>query len=343
MLVEPLIRKFANHLDRERGLSPRTQENYNRSLCAVCDRIDRGLRRRPGIVRKGLELKHLTRVRLQREISRSADGSVRIVACAVRAFFRFLLLRGVIKDDIGQRLLGRQVKRERSRFFTEAQAFQLLDSPRIKTPQTRQQEVQAVRDCALLAIMYEAGLRSGEVCGLDVDSVSWDSPKRGCAILRVMGKGRKERDVVVRASVRPLKDWLSVRAEMACPGERALFVMVRKGRRLTRWLLWSTVRSRGLTAGIPGAHPHRFRHSCATHMIWGGADLFVVQDLLGHQHLETTRLYAATDPRRVIKQGLDRHPMNRRARREKGTLHARREKGALHARREKGALHARRA
>lgn len=186
MLVEPLLKKFTYHLDRERGLSLRTQENYNRSLDAVFDRIDRGLRRRPGIVRKGLELHHLTRARLQREISRAADGSVRIVASAVRAFFRFLLLRGVIKDDIGQRLLVRQVRRERSRFFTEAQAFQLLDSPRIKTPQTRQQEVQAVRDCALLAVMYEVGLRSGEVCGLDVDSISWDSPTRGCAILRIL-------------------------------------------------------------------------------------------------------------------------------------------------------------
>ncbi len=183
MLVEPLLRKFTYHLDRERGLSLRTQENYNRSLGAVLDRIDRALRRRPGIVRKGLELHHLTRARLQREIGRSPDGSVRIVACAVRAFFRFLLLRGVIKDDIGQRLLGRQVKRERSRFFTEAQAFRLLDSPRIKTPQTRQQEVQAVRDCALLAIMYEAGLRSGEVCGLGSQRGAFSA--WGCTIPRL--------------------------------------------------------------------------------------------------------------------------------------------------------------
>lgn len=259
------------------------------------------------------------------------------------------MLRGHAKEDIGQELLARKVTAHRYRYYTEVEARRILAAAP-KAPKSLQQEAQAARDTALVSVMYEAGLRSGEVCGLNLNSVSWSSPRRGCATLRVLGKGRKEREVIIRYSTGPLKAWLARRDELASPGEKALFVMVRRGRRMNRGLLWSAVQKRGLAAGVAGAHPHRFRHSFATHLLWRGADLFVVQDLMGHARLETTRLYAATNPRKVLTHGVDRHPLNAHVRRTKSAakerrardMTKRRGKGAAYERRGRGTAHERR-
>lgn len=166
----------------------------------------------------------------------------------------------------------------------------------------------AVLDRALVELLYSAGLRLSELHGLDAEAL-----RRGERELTITGKGNKQRVVMIGSRARAaLDEWLRQRAERAASGESALFVSP-AGRRLSRSAIAAALRRWALAAGLPGRiHPHRLRHSFATHLLENSGDLRAVQELLGHAHLTTTQVYTHLDWKRLAQIYDGAHPRARR-------------------------------
>ena len=177
-------------------------------------------------------------------------------------------------------------------------ATRLLDQPFPATPA-------GLRDHAVLEVLYGCGLRASELCGLDERTVLLDE-----GVLRVFGKGSKERVVpILGAAADALERYLD-RGRGALAGRRpcpAVFLNARGGR-LSRQSVHAIVEKYGRVVGIRGLHPHTLRHSFATHLLEGGADLRVVQELLGHANVATTQLYTHLDRSHIRRVYLAAHP-----------------------------------
>ncbi|OUO34629.1 site-specific tyrosine recombinase [Olsenella sp. An290] len=177
-------------------------------------------------------------------------------------------------------------------------AARLLDQPFPQTPA-------GLRDRAALEVLYGCGLRASELSGLDVRAVLLDE-----ALLRVFGKGSKERVVPLMGTALSALEAYLDRGRGALAGARpspAVFLNVRGGR-LSRQSVHAIVEKYGRAVGLPGLHPHTLRHSFATHLLEGGADLRVVQELLGHANIATTQLYTHVDRTHVRRVYLAAHP-----------------------------------
>jgi integrase/recombinase XerD len=181
-------------------------------------------------------------------------------------------------------------------------------------------DARARRDRALLEFLYATGARISEACGADVADVD-----AGAGLVRLFGKGSRERLVPIGgAALRALSAWLepATRDALVAPAHgarapradaRALFVGLR-GRRLTRQGAWDVVARHARRAGIRGMSPHSLRHSCATHMLVAGADLRVVQEMLGHASVSTTQVYTKVGNEVLWEMYRESHPRARRPR-----------------------------
>jgi integrase/recombinase XerD len=163
-----------------------------------------------------------------------------------------------------------------------------------------------LRDKALLELLYASGLRAAEAATITVDRLH-----PTLRVVRVLGKGNKERVVPVGGvALRAIADYLERErpglAE-ADPAEKTLFIS-RAGRPLDRITIWRIVKKYAKRAGLPPVHPHTLRHSFATHLLAGGADLRAVQEMLGHSNIRTTQIYTHVDEERLRKVIRDHHP-----------------------------------
>jgi integrase/recombinase XerC len=219
---------------------------------------------------------------------------------AVRSFGKFLCREGVLKSNPAQALRGPRQDKKLPHFLTVADARKLLAAPPDVPPLGR-------RDRAILETLYSAGLRVAELVGLNLPD--WD---REANVLRVLGKGKKERIAPVgRYAARALERWLEVRLPDAdAPDEeREALFLNRFGRRLTTRSIGRTLEKHLKTAGLERiTSPHTLRHSFATHLLDGGADLRAVQELLGHKSLTTTQIYTHVSTRRLRETYEHSHP-----------------------------------
>jgi integrase/recombinase XerD len=216
---------------------------------------------------------------------RYAEASVARKVAAVKSFFQFLQAEGAIPSNPTESLESPRVGKTLPKPLTVQQVDELLEQPaKRKTPE-------ALRDQAMLELLYATGLRVTELVSLDVENLSLEP---GDARARCMGKGAKERSVPIheqayRAVISYLNDG---RAKLVKnKAESALFVN-RRGDRLTRQGFWLILKQYAKDAGIPvPVTPHSLRHSFATHMLRGGAPLRDVQEMLGHANISTTQVY----------------------------------------------------
>ena len=216
-------------------------------------------------------------------------------AASMRGFYRFCYAEGLIETDLAGRFDLPRQPRLLPEVLSVAEVERLLETKTADTPA-------GIRDRALLELLYAAGLRISEAVGLDLDDIDLNE-----AVVRVIGKGDRERQVPVGdiaivwitlyvAEVRP--GWLEQR-----PGERRhggpLFLSVR-GERLDRRRAWEMLVAAAESASLKeGISPHTLRHSFATHLLEGGADLRIVQELLGHASINTTQLYTHLTGERI--------------------------------------------
>jgi integrase/recombinase XerC len=202
---------------------------------------------------------------------------------AVRAFFRFLVRGGQAAHNPADGLATPKTPRRLPKHLDVDQAGRLVS--------INEEGPLAIRDRAILELLYSSGLRLAELAGLDVDRLDLDE-----ATVTVTGKGNRTRTVPVgRFAVAALRDWLGVRAEMAADDERALFVGVR-GRRIGHRSVQKRLAEWAVRQGLPvHVHPHMLRHSFATHLLESSGDLRAVQELLGHAGIGTTQMYTHLD------------------------------------------------
>jgi integrase/recombinase XerD len=284
------IDAFLLELRVERGLSPLTVSAYRRDLAQFAADAGPGWRRDPEPVRDFVN-------RLRR-IGRRPTTQARKVA-AIRSFYGFALREGLAERDVAALVDMPRPGSYLPDVLDPDEVDRLLDAPSPEDPI-------GIRDRAILELLYACGLRVSELAGLDLDRV--DLP--GLQV-RVIGKGNKERRVPMGEPARerlhrylsgPRADWTAGRPTPA------VFVS-RRGRRIGREAVWRLVRRWAEAAGIGGnVTPHTFRHSFATHLLEGGADLRVVQALLGHASISTTQLYTHLTGERLREVYLRAHP-----------------------------------
>lgn len=240
----------------------------------------------------GEHLKHLEERCLE-------DSSIARHVATIRVFGRFLASRGFTDADPAELLVQPAVWQRLPSVLGREQIEKLLAAP-------REDEPLYLRDVALMEMLYAAGLRASEVATLEVGKLYPD-----LAVVRVVGKGNKERVVPVGVPALKAVDRYTreLRPMLVREGKATdrLFLS-RNGGAITRVVVWQIVQRHARRAGLHSVHPHQLRHSFATHLLAGGADLRVVQELLGHSNIRTTQIYTHVDRSR-LKQVIDRfHP-----------------------------------
>ena len=297
------IAAYLDHLRVERGLSQATLDGYRNDLRAFAAEMPAGWDVSAAAVVGYLAA--LTAVPTGAVRPRLAATSRRRRAAALRGFYRFAFGEGLIEVDVAAHIdLPRQARRLPDPLTIEEVERLLEAVPQVNEPI-------GLRNRALLELLYAAGLRVSEALRLDLEDMSLDG-----AFVRVIGKGDRERLV-------PVGDvalgWLRAYTDDARPAWLAVahiepirggpVFLTPTGRRLARQQAWRIVKSAGIAAGLGDrVSPHTFRHSFATHLLEGGADLRVVQELLGHATISTTQLYTHVTGERIREVYARAHP-----------------------------------
>ena len=301
------LEAYGRHLGAERGLSPRTQEAYLHHARAFLDFISG-----QGIT----DPKQVDRSLLRQQVAslRRADyekAGVALRLSAVRSFFRFLVRQGQIpqnglwtKRSREAKALTPKLDKKLPTFLTQAEAERMVSSPDTSTSY-------GLRDRAVLELIYAAGLRVSEVAGLDVDALLLDDGE-----VRIWGKGAKERMGLMGVPAQnALRRYLSdARPQLLGESRAAALFLNRYGRRLSARSIQNMVKRYASMAGLDPerVHTHTLRHSFATHLLDGGADLRIVQELLGHASPVTTQIYTHVTQIQARKVYESAHPMARR-------------------------------
>jgi integrase/recombinase XerC len=277
-------------------LSPHTRSAYRRDLEALREFCEsEGVERWSKL--DGARLGAFVARRHRRGIG---GRSLRRNLSSVRAFYRYLNRNGLAPANPAVGLVTPKTPRRLPRALDVDQAGQLMNVPG--------DEPLALRDRALLELMYSCGLRLAETAALDAEDVDWSE-----GTVTVLGKGRKARKVPVgRHAASALKAWLAIRAGIARAGETALFISSR-GERISRRSIQQRLRQWAVRLGLPvHVHPHMLRHSFATHVLESSGDLRAVQELLGHSDISTTQVYTHLDFQHLARVYDKAHPRARR-------------------------------
>lgn len=276
--LETSCEAFLTHALVERGLAGQTVEAYARDLADFAAFARRRGVGAPGAIHRATITLYLLALRRRG----MAETSVARRLAAIRGWTGFLLREGQIADDPALDLAPARAPRRLPAVLSVDEVSRLLAQPRGTSPG-------ALRDRAILELLYAAGLRVSELVSLDVGDAHLDTE-----YVRCVGKGSKERIVPVgAAAVRALQRYLAAARPLMIRGRPspALFVN-RRGQRLTRQSVWTLVATYARAAGIRRPlSPHTLRHSFATHLLDGGADLRAVQEMLGHASIATTQRY----------------------------------------------------
>jgi len=292
--LDGMLAEYETWLRVERGLAPNSLAAYRRDL----RRYTAYLRRRgvTGDVAHVDEsvvagyVDELQQARTDDGLRRYKESSIARALAAVRSFHRFCVEEGLLRSDPSEEVGAPRVPQGIPKALTEAEVEALLDAVPGDGPRPR-------RDRAILELLYAGGLRISELVGLDLGDVDlYDG------LVRVLGKGNKERVAPLGRTAREaVGDYLTTgRPELAGRTSTPALFLNARGGRLTRQGAWLIVRAAGDRAGLQGRlFPHVLRHSCATHMLDRGADIRVVQELLGHASLSTTQVYTKVSPERL--------------------------------------------
>jgi len=232
-------------------------------------------------------------------LSGLAPRTVRRKISSVKALFRYMLEEGELSEDPCRHLRGPKPGLDLPDHLTVSEAEKLLEAEPGDGPL-------GLRNRALLELGYGSGLRESELTDLTVDRLDMEE-----GFVRPLGKGSRERIVPMGE---PCMGWMGRylsegRPRLARKGSGRTVFLSKSGRRLSRMTIWSVVRRAALRAGVSGrVHPHTLRHSFATHLLAGGADLRVVQELLGHSDIRTTEIYTSVDRTRLSEVVARCHP-----------------------------------
>jgi integrase/recombinase XerC len=280
---EPVLEEFDEYLALERGRSDHTRRAYLGDLRSLFGFV---ADRAPGAGIAGLTLPVLRSWLAALAAAGAARTTLARRTSAVKTFTAWAARRGLLASDPAARLQMPKARRTLPAVLRQDQA---LDAMAAAKSGAQQGDPLALRDQLIVEVLYASGIRVSELCGLDIDDV--DTSRR---LLRVLGKGNKQRTVPFGAPAQAaIAAWLSDgRPALATSDSGPALLLGARGKRLdprqARTVVHQTI---GAVDGAPDIGPHGLRHSAATHLLEGGADLRVVQELLGHSTLATTQLY----------------------------------------------------
>lgn len=293
---EKSIGSWARHLTLERGFSAHTVEAYTHNLADFSAHLLHTAHpKAPSEVAKE-DIEAFLVVLYER---RTAPSTQARTLSALRSYFKFLEQRGLIADSPARHISSPKAHRPLPDTLSLAEIDAMIDSISPATPAGH-------RDRAIIEVLYSCGLRVSELTGLTLSNIYWSE-----RVVRVIGKGNKQRWVPIsREALRQLKLYLECRPQMvsAASGER-LFLNLRGGS-LSRMSVFNIVTRAAHDAGITKSiSPHTLRHSFATHLLEGDADIRQVQELLGHEDITTTEIYTHVSDRHlheIIEKTFDR-------------------------------------
>lgn len=290
------VDEFIAYLAMERGLS----ENYQFSNRASLETLAGWLHEKQRLTGwSAVTLAHLTEYLADRKHHGLAPASLKLVIVAVKIFFRRLAATNRIPRDIAETLALPRLPRELPEHLNQEQMTRLLES-------VDPAQALGPRDRALLELLYASGLRIGELVAAKLENLDLEN-----GFIRVTGKGAKTRLVPVGEAARSaIHHYLEKeRPGLVRPRTGSEIFLNRHGRRLTTQRCWQILRERAATAGLPAdLYPHLLRHSFATHLLSNGADLRVIQEMLGHADISTTQIYTHVDAARLRKVHKQFHP-----------------------------------
>lgn len=301
-MMEAAFQGFLRYLQYERNSSELTRKSYQEDFASFLDYCQDRLGRIPAPVEIQIdELRGYLTYLYDCQYERSTIA--RRLAC-LRSFFRYCLREGITNSNPAKALRTPRTGRKLPHYLTTDQVLQLLEAP----PANKKT---GLRDRAIFETLYSSGIRVAELVGLNIED--WDQDAN---VIRVVGKGRKERIAPIGShAAKALHRWLEVRT----PGLRAneddklAMFLNHKGTRLTDRSVRRIIDGYLLTTGLNRkTSPHTLRHSFATHLLDGGADLRSVQELLGHKSLTTTQIYTHVSTRRLREVYEHAHPHAKR-------------------------------
>lgn len=298
--IEPL-ESFLAWLELERGLSSNTLQAYSRDL-AQCVEFLLKAERSNWIEVEAADLSAWAASLSRDDFARSSQARK---LSALRMFARHLVRENVRPDDVTELLGAPKLSRQLPEVLTPAEVERLLNAPAQGTPH-------GLRDRAILELFYSSGLRVSELCGILLQSINLED-----GYVRVFGKGAKERIAPIGgAAIRAVQDYLV--------GGRPRFVKERtgselflsqQGRAISRKMVWVMIKEQARRAGITKPiKPHLLRHSFATHLLEGGADLRAIQEMLGHADISTTQIYTSVQSARLADEHALYHPRGKTSR-----------------------------
>ena len=304
--VQQVFNRYINYLEAECNASPYTVRNYSSDLVGNYKRgSEKGFF-------QFLRLKQIDSLeKVDKQVLRDylaylaeqgiAKASIARKLSAIRSFYRYLVREGILAKNPLEQTASPKLDRRLPSFLTIEEMVRLLKAPDLTTPQGQ-------RDRALIELFYAAGLRVSELVNLNLEQVNIDTRE-----IRVWGKGSKERMVLMgEPAARALTNYIGQGRPMLQgeKGDRGALFLNNRGRRLTERMVQKILSKYARLAGInKRVYPHLLRHTFATHLLDGGADLRVVQELLGHANLATTQIYTHVTQSRARKVYLSAHPM----------------------------------
>jgi integrase/recombinase XerD len=294
------IEEYLTSLEVEKGYSENTRVAYKNDLRQFMEFLQ--TRAEPKVtswddVTKDHLVTYILNLKSDREY---ASTTVARKIAAIKSFFHFLVADGLIKDDPTATLDSPRIKKYLPRAISQQDVEKLLEAA------SKSDAPRALRDRAILELLYATGMRVSELVALNVGDVDLAS-----ASVRCFGKGGKERVIpVYERAVQALDEYLNKgRPQLVRDPEQKALFLNQRGMRLTRQGLWLIVKGYVKEAGIQAqVTPHTLRHSFATHMLRGGADLRNVQELLGHANIATTQVYTQVSNERLREVYDEAHP-----------------------------------
>jgi integrase/recombinase XerC len=285
---------YARHLGSELGRSAHTVRAYVGDVVSLLDHATRLGCAIPDDIDLSVLRSWLARLRT----AGAARTSLARRAASARGFTAWAHRDGLVTGDAGAQLASPKARRDLPTVLREDQAAELMAAPPADGPIAR-------RDRLILELLYATGIRVSELCGLDIDDVD-----QGRHLVRVLGKGAKERAVPYGLPAqRALDAWLQYgRPDIVTARSGSALLLGAKGGRLQPTSARQVVTAYARAAGLPHLSPHGLRHTAATHLLEGGADLRTVQELLGHSSLSSTQIYTHVSIERLRSAYEQAHP-----------------------------------
>ena len=285
------LEDYISYLKIERAMSPSTVASYSSDVRDFLAWIDSA-----GVRVGDVKTDHIVQYFGTLE-GLSKRSQARFLS-SLRSFFKWTVLEGYVKDNPCDAVDTPKIGRHLPAVLSEDEVSAIIDS--VDTGSWN-----GLRDRAILVVLYGCGLRVSEVVGLKISNVYF---KEG--FVRIVGKGNKERLVPIGGmALEAVSDYLAVRPEPSDTASEDILFLNRDGRALSRVSVFTMVKRQAMLAGVhKEISPHTFRHSFATHLVNHGADLRVVQDMLGHESILTTEIYTHIDTESWMRDVINHHP-----------------------------------